>query len=273
MSTAPWPISEIEIIGGHCCPRPPAPFGRGPAVVRRLDDPNSIRIAFTLDLGGAAGDVLTPPQWRGLLESFNALALPEPVPARLFAALWVFTVAFGTTLHTCLAQLRERQALLAQHPKSPTLQVARNGREGEEGPFLALVDESRAHPLRLKWRTDAHNDAWKHLQRDDLKHAEREAERAISLPPKPIDEDFALLSLIYSRNDRLARSTGLLALARNSYGEEFGRRVDAARERLRADLPITSAPLMKRETSDPSTSRPEPRRLVALQGSQEKTKR
>ena len=53
MNTAPWSIAEIEIIGGHCCPRPPAPFGRGPAVVRRLDDPDSIRIAFVLDSKGA----------------------------------------------------------------------------------------------------------------------------------------------------------------------------------------------------------------------------
>lgn len=273
MSAAPWPLAEIEIIGGHCCPRPPAPFGRGAAVVRRLDDPNSIRIAYTLDSRGAAGDPLTEPQWRGLVETFNALALPEPAPATPHTALWVFTEVFGPTLGACLGQLRDRKTLVAQHPKSPTLQIAASDAKDNQGVTLALVDESRAHPFRLQWRNLAHDDAWKHLQRGDLDDAQRHAERALSLLPEPSAEDLALLSLIYSRNDRLTRSTALLAAAKNSYGAEFCRQLDVDRQRMLADLASLPPTAPHRETQVPSSPGHNSRRILAIQASQEKTKR
>ncbi len=269
MSAAPWPIAEIEIIGGHCCPRPPAPFGRGPAVVRRLDDPNSIRVAFTLNARYASGDPLTPSQWRDLLDSFNAVALPEPVPAAPHTALWVFTAAFGPTLGACVKQLRERNVLIAQPPGSPTLQLAVSDKDNQ-GPTLALVDELHAHPFRLQWRNLAHDDAWKHLQRGDLDDAQRHAERALSLLPEPSAEDLALLSLIYSRNDRLTRSSALRTMAGNTHGAKFVEQFDAEFERLHKRLPAMT-PARAEQASMISTASFPRNRLKLLKSSNERS--
>jgi hypothetical protein len=256
MSAAPWPIAEIEIIGGHCCPRPPAPFGRGPAVVRLRSDPNRICIAFKLDRHGASGDSLTQPQWRGLVESFNALELPAPILARPHAALWVFTNAFGPTCGSCLSGLRERQALLNSPPEPGSLQIARNSTGDDKGPILALVDEYLARPLRPEWRNEARDEAWKHLQRGDLANAQRNAERALSLPPQPATEDLALLSLIYSLNGSLTRSTALRAVACNTYGAKTGENFDAEFERLQRRLPAMTQTATSETPEVPATSSP-----------------
>ncbi len=273
MNTAPWSIAEIEIIGGHCCPRPPAPFGRGPAVVRRLDDPDSIRIAFVLDSKGASGDSLTPPQWRSLLDSFNALALPEPTPARPHAALWVFTKSFGAALPGCVSDLRERKALIDTQRLLPTLQGAAAAPKTDDTPCLMLVDESRVRALRTAWRVQAHDSAWNSLKQGDLEQAQQHAERALSLLSNPVSDDFALLSIIDSYNGRLTRSKALLTAAQNSYGAEFCRQLDVDRQRMLADLKSLPPTAHKRESQIPSTSGQGRLRLLTLEAAEKNTKR
>ncbi len=268
MTTTPWPLAELEIIGGHCCPRPPAPFGRGPAVVRRRDDPDRICIAFKLDTRGASGDVLTNTQWRGLVGSFNALELPAPIPAHAFAALWVFTASFGSSYEDCLKDLRTSNALLFD-PQYPTERPVRLAHEVQGAqPSLALVDESRARHLRSEWRTHAYDEAWKSLKSGKPAEGEHHAERALSLLSTPVPEDFALLSIIYSRNNRLARSDGLIALAANSYPSEFNQKLETARKRILEDLHTVQATPSTDESEGGRITRSSPRRLTLLQNSQ-----
>lgn len=268
MTTTPWPLAELEIIGGHCCPRPPAPFGRGPAVVRRRDDPDRICIAFKLDARGASGDVLTNAQWRGLVGSFNALELPAPVPARAFAALWVFTASFGPSYEDCLNDLRTSNALLVDSQSLVERPVRLAREEHGAPPSLALVDESRARNLRSEWRTHAYDEAWKSLKSGKPADGEHHAERALSLLSTPAPEDFALLSIIYSRNNRLARSDGLIALAVNSYPSEFNQKLESARKRLLEDLHTVPATPSIDESENGRSTRGRTRRLELLKNSQ-----
>lgn len=236
MTWTTWALEGLMIVGGHCCPRTPAPFARGAAVLSCRDDPHSLMLAASWKPSGVSGEIIGDDQWRGLLRSFEAVALARPIPARPHAAVWAFTERFGTSLANCLEELAEREVLFALEPE-----LARGPRPVVPGapsqpPTVAVIDERRARALRHAWRNEAYDRAIAALRQHDLAAAELDAAVAFSLLPEPTAEDFALLSLVYSGQGRQARSDGIRELARNSRGSEFLRRLDHHCDELRRKM-------------------------------------
>ena len=189
-------LSEFEIIGGHTCPRSPAPFGSGPVVVRKKDDHDFILIAYQIDASGASGDRLTPSQWKGLVEAFQATEI-EPIPAYAYAVFWSFTSSFGN-VYTNVRDLQDRRALL--HMTS-----------GANG-VLMVVDATLCRGLRNTWAGSARYLAVTAMNEGDLTGAEFCANRCVSLLPELNREDVMLLAKVYERQGRTERAAALRML-------------------------------------------------------------
>lgn len=183
-------LDNLEIIGGYTCPRSPAPFGRGPVVVRFKDCPSLILIAFKITGDEATGDQLTPEEWANLVESFQAMELKTPIPAHSYAAAWVFTSVFEGRDQS-IESLRKGEGVLSQ--------------EGD----LVIVDEWELLGLRPKWRDLARTETLERIKAGDLEGAQRSAERMISLAPLFNKNDVSLLADVYDLRGKHERASAL----------------------------------------------------------------
>lgn len=233
------------------CPRPPAPFGRGPAVVQRSDD--AMMIAYRLTAHGATGDVIPCAMWRDLCACFESIALRSPVSAVADAAVWVFTKTFGEPLRTYEQDLGEALVVLEGDGV--------DGPDALSGPRIAVVVERGVKHLRNTWCNRAYDLACEAIADGRLDLAEVHAARCFSLLPSPGAREFGLLSFVAHRLGRYTRSEAYLRAATNTGGMALGDEARAHCERLAGlhpDRPATSAP---------ATASPRLGRLELIRGS------
>jgi hypothetical protein len=219
-------IEGALAIVGMTPPRSKAAFNRAHLVVRGADARIVQARTYTSD-GQAVGPRLDESELQGLLHTGHAIEIGEAIPLVSGAALWVLRSGLPRR-DRCLHDLSVGKLLV--HPPIP----------GPDGSWLCVVDESvdRATELRDRWRTEAMREAKAHAANGDWARAETEAEIAQQVARGLESEVLALLSVAHEHTGRLQRAEGLLAMARNSRGSEFGAEVAAAVLRLRAELSI-----------------------------------
>ncbi|HLT37024.1 MAG TPA: hypothetical protein VK034_12085, partial [Enhygromyxa sp.] len=104
--------------------------------------------------------------------------------------------------------------------------------------WLSVVDESAAQApvLRDRWRDEALARARQYACNGGWSRAEAEAELSHQFARGLEPEVLAMLSLAHEKCGRAKRASGLLTMARNSRGPDFVAEVEAALQRLRAEL-------------------------------------
>ncbi len=223
MSTS-IPIQNARVLAAKTPPESKAPFNRALLLVEGAQGGLLWAHTFT-SAQRIEGPALTSDEMDALVETGQAIELPEPIPLESATALWVLRPNLP----------RRDQALSGLRGGSV---LTREPLEAPGNSWLCLVNEAApgASELRDGWRDEAIQKAEDFAREGLWKDAEREAEIAHSVSKCLDPEVLALLALTHEQNDRGSRARGLLQMARRSRGEEFAAQVAEARERIRGRL-------------------------------------
>lgn len=235
---ARWTLSTSPVIGVMNPPRLEAEFSTG-RLVYGLGDPLERALIHRATEGDELrGDEFTIDEWEIHRANEEAFALRAPVRINRPAVGWIFR---GPSRRPWWAEpvseLRNLGALLHCEPLP-------------DGGVVCLVHVGSAGTARDKWASTAHDQAWRTLRESDSKRSAQEAlrlaKRANNLSRWLNEQYLAILAVTYSRAGLKVDSEGVIAMARNSKGDEFVRRVIEARSRLLDELDASAAPSVSR---------------------------
>jgi hypothetical protein len=245
------PREQLLIIGGMRAARGGAAFAWAPLVVECQGQRYIVRHIPQAE--PVEGEPMSDEEWRGVLLSGEALNLSKGQQAAPNAALWLLRRNFFFR-DEAMDTLGRRGAVLYE--------------ELQEGTRLVLVDESVAGGLTDRWAERARKQAW-HLIRAAWKSGSAErlsevveaAELAIDLAGDFLEDDMALVCLLYELQGDKDRAEAYLEMARNSRGHVFYERTCEKKERFARELAIESPPSPRRPRFGPKAYR---RRDAAL---------
>ncbi len=222
------PVLDATIIGAMTPPDSKAPFNRASVVVKSADGRIIQVRAYTTE-GKVEGPSIGEDDWRVLVATEQAVALPGPASLVSGAALWVLRPNLARR-ERALQDLRAGGVLLHEHLT------------GSGDAWLCLVDESRdaASSLRDRWCREAVNGGKMLARAGQWPRAQAEAEVAQAVSRGLDPEVLALLVLTYEGCGRDLRAKGILTMAGRSRGEDFARQVRDCLVLLRHEL---SAPV------------------------------
>lgn len=198
--------NQLRIVGGYDAYEGEAAFSRCAVVLRRGDAQRRLLVSHYQG-SEALGTEIDEQDWRGLLDSGDALELPAPLPAFPGAALWLL-----------------RQPLSGRAERVQGLRL--RGAAVLTGPHevqVAVVDEAHLGHLRDCWTHDAVTKACALAKSGAMTAAVQEAEQAFVLARSLQVQPVALLTALYRLAGRRPDADALLEMAQRSRGEVFAR--------------------------------------------------
>lgn len=211
---------QVLIVGGHDAYEGEAAFSRCTVVLRRADVPTRL-LAIRYQGSEAQGAEVDEREWRGLLDSGDALELPAPVTAFPGAALWLL-----------------RPSLTAQAERARTLREAGAAvMPGPGGVLVAVVNEDKLGHLRELWAHESGNRACTLAADGAMSSAVAEAEQRFVLTRSLQVQPVALLAALYRLAGHRLDGDAMLEMAQRSRGEIFARDARKQAEDYERTLP------------------------------------
>ncbi len=205
-------MADYEIVGAMVAPHGKAAFDAAPVVARRRGEPGTyLQVRAYVEPDGVKGNTLDEDDWKGLLRSGQAIAVP---PAVLVSGVvfWVLRPVFESR-DGAISELRMRGALRHDVERLP------------DGSFGCLVCQPEVVGLRDQWAEAATVEALSWARTGRWEHARTTASRAFVLESAMSPARVAMLSLAHERCGNAVGAQGYVQMAQNSFGDAFAQRV------------------------------------------------